>query len=65
MHGTFKSNHNYIYIYIYIYLFIYKLFAYWLWILKKLKLTFRIIIIKNIISHAKTTFPKGLIPSPK
>ena len=60
MHGTFKNNHNYIYIYIYIncLLIDYEL-------KNKLKLTFRIINIKNIISHAKTTFPKGLIPSPK
>ena len=31
----------------------------------KLKLTFRIINVKSRISHAKTTFPKGPIPSPK
>ena len=62
MHGIFKNNHNYICVYIYIYinclLIDYEL-------KNKLKLTFRIINVKNRISHAKTTFPKGPIPSPK
>ena len=51
--GTFKNNHNYIYIYIYIN---FLLIDYEL--KNKLKLTFRIINVKNRISHAKTTFPQ-------
>ena len=66
MHGTFKSNHNFIYIYIYIYIYINincLLIDYEL--KNKLKLTFRIINVKNRISHAKTTFPNGQILSTK
>ena len=54
MHGTFKNNHNYIYIYINCLLIDYEL-------KNKLKLTFKIINVKNRISHAKTTYNTHLV----
>ena len=60
MHGTFKNNHNYIYIYIYIncLLIDYEL-------KKQIEINIQNNKRKNRISHGKTTFPKGPIPSPK
>ena len=58
MHGTFKNNHNYIYIYINCFFIDYEL-------KKQIEINTQNNKRKSRISHAKTTFPKGPIPSPK